>query len=60
MTLCGWSARQTISLFWCEAKKRHELKISDETGSRGGKAGPREARGTVGKGMQRGAIGKRT
>ena len=51
VTLCGLYARQTVSLFWHETKKRPELKISNKTGSGGGKAGPREARGAVGKGI---------
>ena len=50
MTLCGWYARQTISLFWRETKQRPELEISDEIGSRGGKG--------IGKGTQRGSVGE--
>ena len=53
VTLCGWYTRQTISLSVL-ARNQTELEISDETGSGGGKAGPREARGAVGKGTQRG------
>ena len=66
VSLCGWYARQTISLscsflclFWRETKQRSELEIPDETGSGGGKAGPREARGQLTKEPREGQLAKR-
>ncbi len=49
MTQCGWYARQTISLSVLarSPNKGLELEISDETGSGGGKEGPREDRGEL-------------
>ena len=46
MTLCGWYARQTISLSVLERNpnKGLEVEISDGTKSGGGKESPREDR----------------
>ena len=55
-----WWVCQADDLFVCfctKPKQRAELEISDETGSRGGKEGPREE-GAVGKGTQRGSVGE--
>ncbi len=52
-----WVVCQADDPFVCFGAKPNKglgLEISDETGSEGGKAGPREARGAVGKGTQRG------
>ena len=54
----GTPGRRFFCLFWHKAKLRPELEISDESGSGGGEAGPREARGAVGKGTQRGSVGE--
>ena len=58
MTLCGWSARQTISLSVLvqNPNKGLELEISDETRSGGGKEGPREARESEGERRHREAV----
>ena len=55
--VCALS-RRSFYLFCCETKQRPEPEISDETGSGGEKAGPREARGAVGQGTQRGSVGE--
>ena len=57
-----WVVRQADDLFVCFGAKPNKglgLKISDETGSGGGKAGPRGA-GAVGKRNLERAVGKGT
>ena len=56
MTLCGWYARQTISLSVLaqNPNKGFELEISDKKESGWGKEVPREDKGSVDKGTQRG------
>ena len=56
-----WVVRQADDHFVCFGVKPNKglgLKISNETGSERGKAGPREARGELAKGTQRGAVGE--
>ena len=55
-----WVVRQADDPFVCFGAKPNKvlgLVISDETGS-GGERGPRETRGAVGKGTQRGSVGE--
>ena len=56
-----WVVRLADNLSVCFGMKPNKgfgLEISNETGSEGGKAGLREARGAVGKGTQRGSVGE--
>ena len=57
--MLGVCVRRSENLFVCFGAKptqRPKLEISHETGSGGGKEGPREERGSVGEGRRREAV----